>query len=277
MRARSSRGLGRIAVTILAALACALPSSLAHAASAACGDTVTGKVVLDGNLSCTGNGLVVGADKVTIDLNGFMIEGDGGAGDVGIDDGAGFDQVTIKNGTVAGFDTCVSIGGDAQKTKITDVTAFGCEHDGFDLGDSDVGTVKGCFADGNSEKGFDVGPGGTGNKIEKSAAVGNGGAGFEISGTGNTLKKVDASGNNQGINLLAPGNTVTGCTAYRNGNSGVYVNADASRVSKCEAAGNVDQGIYVSDAAGVTVDKNTTTANRQLGILRAWAGHGLAV
>jgi Right handed beta helix region len=129
----------------------------------------------------------------------------------------------------------VSIGGDAQKTKLTDVTAFGCQSDGFDLNDSDLGKVKGSFADGNGEKGFVLGGGATGNKIEKSAAVGNGGAGFEVSGTGNTLKNVDAASNNQGFNLLAPGNTISGCTAYHNANAGVFVNADDSRVSKCDA------------------------------------------
>src|SRR5262245_62001380 len=65
-----------------------------------CGQTVTTSAVLMQDLSCTGDGIVVGASKITIDLNGFVLTGDGGAGDFGVDDLGSFDNVAIKNGAL---------------------------------------------------------------------------------------------------------------------------------------------------------------------------------
>jgi hypothetical protein len=42
-----------------------------------CGQVVTTNAVLTLDLVCTGNGIVVGASGITIDLKGFTIRGDG--------------------------------------------------------------------------------------------------------------------------------------------------------------------------------------------------------
>jgi parallel beta-helix repeat protein len=264
---------------VVAALLIAVPAVRGGPpdAQAACGDTVIGTLTLEADLDCTGSGLIVGADGVTIDLNGFTIEGDNGEGDVGIDNGGGFDDLKIEDGTVSGFGEGVSIGGDAENTKITGVTAFGCSGDGFDLNDSRDGTIKDCVANGNTNNGFSVGTGATGNKIEKTVALSNGGIGFEIKGTGNTLKKVDAVLNTQGIALLGTGNTVSGCTAHNNANTGVFAMADGNRISKCEATGNNNRGIDVRSADGVTVEKSAANGNAQEGILVSAGSSGAIV
>ncbi|PJA10142.1 hypothetical protein COX67_05425, partial [Candidatus Falkowbacteria bacterium CG_4_10_14_0_2_um_filter_36_22] len=43
----------------------------------ACGDTVTASTTLSGDLTCTGHGLVVGADNITIDGGNYTITGNG--------------------------------------------------------------------------------------------------------------------------------------------------------------------------------------------------------
>lgn len=68
----------------------------------ACGDTVIGAAgytyELTGDLGvCSGHGLIVGANNITIDGGNYTITGDGGAGDYGINDLAGYDTV-IKIG-----------------------------------------------------------------------------------------------------------------------------------------------------------------------------------
>jgi hypothetical protein len=42
-----------------------------------CGSVITGTVTLSSNLNCNHDGLIVGGDSTTIDLNGFQIRGPG--------------------------------------------------------------------------------------------------------------------------------------------------------------------------------------------------------
>ena len=74
-----------------------------------CGSVVTADVEFTGDLHCDGDGLIVGASGITIDLKGFTLSGG--------DTGAGFDvegpyqDVTIRNGSVQGFRVGISFGG----------------------------------------------------------------------------------------------------------------------------------------------------------------------
>jgi parallel beta-helix repeat protein len=80
-----------------------------------CGATITTDVTLTENLfDCPGDGLVIGADDVTINLNGFLIDGDGSqppanfaAGSAGIRD-QDHSGVTVIGGTIKEFDNGVS-------------------------------------------------------------------------------------------------------------------------------------------------------------------------
>jgi parallel beta-helix repeat protein len=71
-----------------------------------CGTTVVTSIVLDRDLiDCPNDGLIVGSDDITIDLNGHTIDGPGtfDAEWDGIDNGAGHDGVTIVDGTLQDF------------------------------------------------------------------------------------------------------------------------------------------------------------------------------
>lgn len=105
----------------LVAAAIAAPPASAHKATKAlqCGDTVTHSVRLAGDLTdCPGDGLVVGADGVTIDLNGHTIDGTVAQGQcerpavlrAGVSNPGGYDHVTVAGGTVQQFDTGVAAG-----------------------------------------------------------------------------------------------------------------------------------------------------------------------
>ena len=112
------------------------------AAQVACGDTLTADVKLTADLACTGlQALIVGADKITIDLNGFTLSGDDDVGDVGIDNPQAFGGVVIKNGTVSGFDKCINVTG-GDKIAITGVTAKSCITAAIDLGVSQQSKVS---------------------------------------------------------------------------------------------------------------------------------------
>src|SRR5215216_7509934 len=56
----------------------ALGSGQALASHLRCGDTITTDTTLDSELvNCPNNGIVIGADNITLDLNGHRIDGDG--------------------------------------------------------------------------------------------------------------------------------------------------------------------------------------------------------
>jgi hypothetical protein len=85
----------------VALFACAT-ASVAQGA-VACGQVITEDTTLTTDLvACTGDGLIIGAPNVTLDLNGHSIRGAGVGTGVLMSDIA--DHATIKNGEVSGFD-----------------------------------------------------------------------------------------------------------------------------------------------------------------------------
>jgi parallel beta-helix repeat protein len=86
-----------------------------------CGQTITQSIIVNNNLGdCLGNGLIVGADGITIDLNGRTIDGKSiGAGILN----NGFDSVTVRNGVLADFDFGVMLNTGAQHNIVEGVTA----------------------------------------------------------------------------------------------------------------------------------------------------------
>ena len=79
-----------------------------------CGTVIATNVVLQQDLTCSGDGLLVGAGNITIDLNGHTISGGGTSGcgqpflsSAGVrgteTSRVGFSGVTVKNGTIQGF------------------------------------------------------------------------------------------------------------------------------------------------------------------------------
>src|ERR1700730_13624231 len=100
-------GLGTVAAGILfsGATAWAAPPVTLE-----CGQTVTTSVKLGNDLlNCPEDGIVVGASNITIDLNGHRVTGPPQeSGDpafcfCGVNDQAGFDNVTLRSGSIEGF------------------------------------------------------------------------------------------------------------------------------------------------------------------------------
>jgi parallel beta-helix repeat protein len=90
------------------------PASAAHVS---CGQTITTNTTFDSNVGPCLAGLTVGADNITIDLNGFTLSGD----PVAVGEGPGVDitgrtGVTVRNGTISNFDAGVGITGGSNNT-----------------------------------------------------------------------------------------------------------------------------------------------------------------
>ena len=109
-RARLPGTVVALAATVAAVLA--LTGGEASADHVSCGDTITVDTTLDSDLvDCPNNGVVIGADDITLDLNGHTIDGDGELVDpcpakefcdFGVAND-GHDRVTIKDGKVRQF------------------------------------------------------------------------------------------------------------------------------------------------------------------------------
>ncbi|MCA1696027.1 MAG: right-handed parallel beta-helix repeat-containing protein, partial [Actinobacteria bacterium] len=87
-------------------------STYPQVSAANCGQTITASTVLSADIGpCVGNGVIVGASRITLDLGGHEISGFPGPGD-GHDAGIRMrnrSAVTITNGTVSKFDGGVVI------------------------------------------------------------------------------------------------------------------------------------------------------------------------
>src|SRR5262245_20471317 len=98
-------------------------------AIATCGQVVPTNAYLIQDLYCPGSdGVVVGASGITIDLKGFTLRGDRARALNGINDIAGYDRVTVKNGMVRNFSTGVLgglIGIDADNFTVSNLVATG--------------------------------------------------------------------------------------------------------------------------------------------------------
>jgi parallel beta-helix repeat protein len=117
------RTVGAVLAAAALVLAVGPGAQAAKPVSVRCGDTIIVDTKLANDLTdCPGNGIIIGADRVTLDLNGHAIDGDGvpveacpedESCDVGVvnsasDDGHAFNRpghngVTIKNGSVEEF------------------------------------------------------------------------------------------------------------------------------------------------------------------------------
>jgi parallel beta-helix repeat protein len=106
---------------LLAAVALSLALvSGAHAAKAvhvSCGETITEDTKLANDLiDCPENGIVIGADDITLDLNGHTVDGPGFAecSDppcFGIDNRAGYPGLTVEDGSVQEFEVGILVDG----------------------------------------------------------------------------------------------------------------------------------------------------------------------
>ena len=79
----------------------ALPSE-----SLACGAQITSDVRLDNDLTCSGNGLLVSGDDITIDLNGHTLTGSGSGNGITV---SASNRVTISGGSVTRFQSGIFV------------------------------------------------------------------------------------------------------------------------------------------------------------------------
>jgi parallel beta-helix repeat protein len=215
--------------------------SQARLGTVSCGQTLTESTILENDLvNCIDDGLVAGADGITIDLNGHTIDGrtiPTGSGIVI----SGFDGVVVKNGTITGFEVGVSIVFGADGTRVRDLRISG---DGF--GNGIEAEALRTEVIGNTVFGRAIG-----------ILVG----GTTTTATGNTVKD-----NDTGILVVGSGPVVNRNTALSNAGDGIQVFSAAAAITGNLANANGDDGIDAASATGATLDGNKASVNTRLGI-----------
>ena len=97
-----------------------------------CGQVVTQSTIVQNDLAdCLYDGLVIGADGITIDLDGHIVDGKGIGAGIRND---GFDNVTIRNGTITEYDFGVMLNQGTTGNIVEELTVHKTEEAGVALG-----------------------------------------------------------------------------------------------------------------------------------------------
>jgi parallel beta-helix repeat protein len=272
MRQRSStRSLFARAIAAAAIIASALawttrPISASHVN---CGDTITTNTILDSDLlNCAGDGIVIGAPNITLNLNGHTVSGS--ATGFGINDLAGHDRITVQNGSVQGFFVGVALSG-ARDSRLVDLSVNANGAGIFLAFDSDKNRIERCDVTGNST-GIFVQSGSDQNEITRNRIENNSVGGLAIDGADDNKVRDNDVNNNAGGGIFLTGgadrNRVEKNDLKNNGiPAGIYVDASADNVLlKNDLEKNAD-GIFVSaSATGTIIERNDSSKNTFDGI-----------
>jgi parallel beta-helix repeat protein len=152
----------------------------------------------------TDNGIEITADNVTLDLNGFTLDGQG-VGFAGIQVSTGSRWAVIRNGVVRGWHGGIS-SYTTEGVRVERVMAQDSESSGIFLGDNCE--IIECQSFDNGNTGLHVAMGGM---VIDSVATGNGGTGIST-GRDTLVLNCVSEGNDLGFNL-GTGAFIRGCVA----------------------------------------------------------------
>jgi parallel beta-helix repeat protein len=237
-----------------------------------CGQPITRSVTLTTDLDCTEDGLIVAFPNITIDLGGHSIVGAGTEGHAGINNAAGHDDVTVRNGTIANFGTGL-VFPSADGTRLSGLLVTDSTNDGVTLDNSVVSTVRNITARGNGSDGFELNNCG-GCLVKNNLAEGNGADGIELGGGdslqgSNTLFR-NRSQLNGGDGIKIGGssklNVLEENKAESNDGAGIVVGTDENVLKTNSAKTNTGDGIRLSGAANNSLRENVSRGNQGNGI-----------
>lgn len=253
-------GFFSVASLTLAAWAVPVAADAASASTVVtCGQTLTSSTRLANNLvGCSGDGLVIGADNITVDLAEHSISGVNAAGSEGIADD-GHRGVRIQNGTIANFFlNGVGLRG-APRSAVSNVTI---RKIGAGGGEND--TSAGVLVKDSS------------NTLVTASTVTNDVSAFQSDGVDVLFSAgTTVSGNRIADNawngmfvLGSPGTRVIGNALDGNQNEGAEVNSgsDGTLLAGNHAGNNVSDGLVVGAVSGTRIEGNTLTGNGDTGL-----------
>jgi parallel beta-helix repeat protein len=215
--------------------------------------TSPGSYYVAEDISTPGAGIHIQASHVTIDLNGFTL--DGGTGH-GIWVEAPYERTTIRDGRVSGWTGGGVVLGDFARVENVDSHDNGAQ--GIFV--SAVGIVSGCTASNNATVGIEARERAL---ILNSVAVGNGTDGISA-WTGSVIRDCVASANTGNGIYGVDGASVAGCASTSNGRNGIRVDDDSHvwrNVCKGNSTGFADEAGIYTYGNGNRIDENLVAGN----------------
>jgi parallel beta-helix repeat protein len=246
---RIDLGLARWALVALVIVIAATPAAArakTRPPALACGDIVTQSVRLNASLTGCSTGLIVGADGIAIDLDGYSIEGIGAGVGVQV---SGWSDVTVRNGKIRGFGVGVSLA-QTVRAKATRLT----------ISDAQTGI--------STNQAFDLSPLDA-NVITQNTIVGVSTGIVAVGGSDRVEQNTITGASNNGVFLRGgfdlPGTRVAGNTITQ-GRVGIFQFDCEADLDGNTVTGNTGDGIVVSDSHG-TVINNIVSGNGGSGIV----------
>ncbi len=280
------------------------------AATVTCGEVLLTSVILQNDLlECPEYGLVIGADGLTVDLNGFTIDGRGSSG-TGILT-QGYDYVTISNGTIQEFNFGVRLTPGTSGAIVSALRIFSSQLAAIELSDADGNTVRdnvlvangtgiamlngtqGTLVSGNivgsaSGDGIHVGGRSAANTISGNEVSTSGGAGIALEGVSQNTVSANLLTANSGeaiavhstvdpidavIVYPANNNRITG-NIVLTGSGGIVV---AGVPGGAAAQGNEVTSNTVDEVSGAGISLENATATLVRGNLTRYSSVGIAL
>lgn len=214
--------------------------------AAICGETILSSTNLTSDLSCSGSGLILGADGITLDCAGHSITGTRSSY-TGINITSRKD-VTLKNCTVSNFESGVRLDSSVSSS-LTGNTAFNNTFFGFLIVSGSSNVLTSNTAINNTYSGFLIDS--SANALANNTAIGNGisiGDGFSLlSSSANILMANQATGN---------GNNRNG-----HGNGFALYQSSSNTLTGNIASGNTEDGFLLSFSSSNNLTNNVSNGN----------------
>jgi parallel beta-helix repeat protein len=280
-----NRAAARLAVVATVTAACIFfgATEQALAAHVSCGQTIVTSAKLTNDLiDCPSNGIVIGADNVTLDLDGHVIDGDAGEFtacppdepcDLGVFS-SGHSGITIKGGTVREFTFGVILD-TAENARVSRLAVHDNLWSGLLVAGASHSTIEGLSVSGNGlttdQAGIDVFDSHD-LAIERNSVVGNGDIGFYIIGLEDSRIDRNEAARNPEAGILMEGdrNKLTR-NRISDGGDAIIVSGDgntvaANQLSSTGCDGECGYGVSLEGGTGNVVDDNSMTHFHQAGI-----------
>ncbi len=243
-----------------------------------CGATITADTTLDRDLTgCPSNGIIIGADDVTLDLNGHTISGDGKPVrrcprrqpcDLGVFNDR-HDGVTVRNGSLRGFGVGVLVGG-ARGDRLAGLSSSHNQYFGFVIADSARSVIRDSSATDNPR------PDGDGLgvfmshdlRIVNNSFRRNGQIGIHIENSTRNLIKGNEFVRNGDFGVLLEGdrNQLRANRFVRNGVAAIQLGPGSRNVIAGNRIRGGGEGIGIEKGRGTVVARNVIFGVRHDGI-----------
>lgn len=181
--------------------------------------TASGSYYLTGDFTvAAGSGILIAADNVTLDLNGYALISSGSGSGSGIAVNNPQVNIHIKNGTIRNWPEYAVSAGNANNSRIENLRVYNNGNAGIQVGYGSI--VKGCVVSSSD------------------------GVGIATSFNSSVLECVSNSNSGDGI-TVGLRCVVTDCAASFNGGDGMEAGS-GTLISRCQAGSNTGNGFKVT-------------------------------